>query len=171
MQNANEYKVVDLTQEYKGFVGEETYAVVTDLSADELNSKYREELNKYRPFVILTNEMYKVFTESKKNDERERKRDQLYHDPSALEYAADPDNEKTDPALMYDTTLTYEYIINKMKELPGLEGSRMYKKYILGKTTEEIAQEEGINVVTIRKCISRAKKHLLKVFRECGVIE
>ena len=171
MENTTEYKVIDLTKEYKGFVGEETHAVVTDLSEDELNSKYGDELNKYRPFVILTSEMYEVFTESKKNEERERKRNHLYHDPSALEHEADPDNEKTDPALMYDTTLTYEFIISKMKSLPDLEGPRMYKRYILGMTPEEIADGEGVSARTVYFSLVRGKEHLRKVFVECGVIE
>lgn len=170
MENTNEYKVVDLTKEYKGFVGEETHAVVTDLNEEELNSKYGDELNKFRPFVILSNEMYKVFTDSKRNDERERKRDQLYHDPSALEYEADPDNEKTDPALMYETTLTYEYIVNKMKSLPEV-GPRMYKRYILGMTPEEIAAEEGTSARSVYFSLVRGKELLRKVFVECGVIE
>ena len=171
MQNTNEYKVVDLTKEYKGFVGEETHAVVTDLSEEELNSKYGDELNKFRPFVILSNEMYKVFTDSKRNDERERKRDQLYHDPSALEYEADPDNEKTDPALMYETTLTYEYIVNKMKCLPAPVGSRMYKRYILGCSMEEIAREEGVSRIAVLKSLEIGKEAIRKLFVECGVIE
>lgn len=171
MENANEYKVIDLTKEYKGFVGEETYAVVTDLSEDELNSKYGEELNKFRPFVILTNEMYEVFNETKRNDAREQKRDKLYHDCSALEHAADPDNEKTDPALMYDSTLTYEYIINRMKSLPDPVGTRMYKHYILGSSMDEIAREEGVSRIAVRKSLEIGKRAIYKVFVECGVIE
>ena len=42
-------KVLNLAKEYEGYTGEEKYAIITDLSEEELNLCFKEELEKYRP--------------------------------------------------------------------------------------------------------------------------
>ena len=58
-----EYMVIDLVKEYAGstaFVGTEHYAIVTDLSEENLNSAFSQELKPYKPYVIISREMYRA---------------------------------------------------------------------------------------------------------------
>ena len=39
-------KVINLAYEYKGYTGKEKYAIITDLSEEELNLNYKDEIEK-----------------------------------------------------------------------------------------------------------------------------
>ena len=55
-----EFMVIDLVKEYAGetaFVGTEHYAIVTDLSEEDLFAAFSQELEPYKPFVIITQAM------------------------------------------------------------------------------------------------------------------
>ena len=58
-----EYKIIDLAKEYEGFTGDIQYAIVTDLTEEELEARYGEELTDFHPFVILSGEMFNVMNE------------------------------------------------------------------------------------------------------------
>lgn len=169
----NECKIINLEIEYRGatsFVGTEHYAIVTNLSEEALISKYDKELTSYKPFVIITHEMYEVIKKSNNNDERENKRNALYHDAYAIEDERIPVDEQTDPAAIAETNCNTENIYNAIMSLPGRQGQRLYKKYVLGYSTHEIAVSEGVTEVSVLQSISRAKKTVHDVFVELGVV-
>ena len=49
-----ECKVVCLEYEYPNYTGIEKWAIITDLSEEELNIKYADEIASFRPFVVLS---------------------------------------------------------------------------------------------------------------------
>ena len=67
-------KIINLAIEYRGYTGDILYAVITDLTEDELNKKYGEELSAYRPFVILSRAMGFAIREQQRNEEKYKKR-------------------------------------------------------------------------------------------------
>ncbi len=165
-------KVINLKKEYNGatsYVGSERFAIVTDLTEAELESAFHQDLIPYHPFVIITPEMYKVITESTRNDEREHKREFLYHDVYAIEDERIPSAPLSDPADIAESNDTYKHIIEEMLKLPGLQGRRMYQHYVQGLTIEEIASAEGVATISVYQSIQRAKKAMHKVFAESGV--
>ena len=165
-----EYQVVDLRNEYKGFVGKESYAIVTDLSEEELNSSFSQELEPYRPFVIITNDMYEAFIMTETNDEREKWRERKYHTELSPEALFHLINEMSDPISICESIHNLEYITARMLELPDHQGSRIYKIFILGFTAEELANEEGRSIYTIWQSLRLGKNKLRDVFVECGVV-
>lgn len=169
----NECKIINLEIEYRGatsFVGTEHYAIVTNLSEEALINKYDKELASYKPFVIITPEMYEVIKKSNNNDERENKRNALYHDAYAIEDERIPVDEQTDPAAIAESKFNTEGIYNAIMSLPGRQGQRLYKKYVLGYSTHEIAASEGVTEISVLQSIGRAKKTLYDVFVELGVV-
>ena len=68
------YDVISLPCEYKGYKGDMRYAIITDLSEDELNALYSDELEKYRPFVIITREMRLAMRIYDRNENKHRMR-------------------------------------------------------------------------------------------------
>ncbi len=166
----NDFQVIDLNKEYAGYTGSYPFAIATELTEDELNNLYADEVEAYRPFIIINNEMFEAMRESNLNDERERKRNALYHDAFALDEERHPVDTKSDFLSYWQSLYTMELIINKMMELPGRQGQRMYKHYILGYTTTEVARSEGVLPSTVRQSICRGKAAMRKIFSECGVI-
>ena len=66
-------RVIDLKKEYgDSFQGEEKYAVISDLTKEELLSAYNEELKPYMPFCVVKPKMFEVFSESIKDGKRRR---------------------------------------------------------------------------------------------------
>ena len=168
-----EYMVIDLVKEYAGstaFVGTEHYAIVTDLSEENLNSAFSQELKPYKPYVIISREMYRAMQETHRNDSREHWRDKFCHDTFAIEMEKLPINWKADPALICESIQTVEYILAKMMELPEHQGLRLYDKYIVGYTTNEIAHKEGVSKGSVRKRSKLAKQKIRDVFVECEVV-
>lgn len=164
-------KVLNLAKEYEGYTGEEKYAIITDLSEEELNLCFKEELEKYRPYVILSTKMYAVILESNRNDEREHKRAYRSHDAFAIDDERAPSDASSDPAIIAESDDTYNHIIEEMMKLPGRQGQRLYQHYVLGYSIDEIAASEGITAASVYESLSRAKKAMHKVFVESGVIE
>ena len=169
----HEYKVIDLSIEYAGataFVGTERYAIVTDLTEEQLTSSFDQELEPYKPFVIISREMYKAMRESHKNDNREHWRDLFFHDAFAIELEKLPVDWMTDPALICESLQTVEYILANLWNLPEKRGIRLYKHCILGYKIREIALQENTSIWAVLKSIERAKPEIYEFFVECGVV-
>ena len=168
-----DYLVIDLVNEYGGassFVGKEKFAVATDLSEEELLEKYGQELEPYKPFVIITRKMYEAFRINFNEDERERKRDANYHDAFALDSESPPGDVRLDPTYLTDSRFVLDYILKRMMELPFNQGPLLYKKCVLGYSAEEIAAQEGLTVNALNKRLRRARAAMREIFKECGVI-
>ena len=168
-----EYKIIDLSIEYAGataFVGTERYAIVTDLTEEELTSAFGQELGPYKPFVIISHEMYEAMLETHRNDNREHWRDMFCHDSFAIDMENLPIDWKADPANICESLRIVEYIFSKMKELPDWQGLRLYEKYIIGYSNKEIADKDGVSKRAVRKGIRRAKHKIHDAFVEMGVV-
>ena len=71
----DECKVINLAAEYAGYTGAEKYALVTALSLDDLEARYSKEIQRYKPFLILTPEMGEAIREYHRNNEKFAKRE------------------------------------------------------------------------------------------------
>ncbi|MBR2556530.1 MAG: hypothetical protein IKE94_16910 [Aeriscardovia sp.] len=69
-----------------------------------------------------------------------------------------------------ETIYNLEYISARMLELPNHQGSRIYKKYILGFSNKEIAISEGVSKQTVSRSILLGKAKIHDLFVELGVI-
>lgn len=172
IHTTNNLIVIDLVKEYGGrasFTGQEHFAVVadTELTAEELKA-----VEPYKPYVIITTAMFKAFTDNYSNDDRERKRDALYHEANNVEtdllFLVD---EYSDPVRICEAVESLSLLMDKMLSLPDNQGTRMYKRYVLGFTTREISQQEHVTMDTIQKCLLEARKSIKVAFRELGVID
>ncbi len=65
-----ECKIINLEIEYPGYKGAERYAIITDLSEEVLNARYSEQIEKYRPFIILSKEMGLAMKEFNNNEKK-----------------------------------------------------------------------------------------------------
>ena len=68
------YKVINLKYEYEGYEGSEKWAIISELSEEELFGLYPDEMRRYSPFVLLSVEQGKVISDFKANEDKHRKR-------------------------------------------------------------------------------------------------
>ena len=166
----NDIKIIDLRKEYSGYNEDIPYAIVTNLSENELAEKLGDDIEQYSPYIILTRAMYKAMRNSFLNDERERLRNIKYHDAFALDAAMCLVDEFANPVFICESLYTLDCIYKRMRELPGDIGPRVFKKYVFGFTAREIAVQEGTSYAEVRKCIFRAKPDIHDIFVEMGVV-
>ena len=74
----NDCKVIRLDAEYPGYTGDTKYAIITDLTEEELSARYPAEIKRYIPFVLLSSEMGRAIREHHRNDEKFAKRTARY---------------------------------------------------------------------------------------------
>ncbi len=166
-----EFKVIDLSKEYSGataYTGKERFAIVTDLSEEEL-SKFSYVLEPYKPYVVISVEMFNAMAENNANDKREQWRNCMLHDAFSPESLLLMLDATSDPIKYSESIYNLEYITARMLELPDNQGSRLFKRYVLGYTVKEIALSEGIDERSVQISIKKAKEKIHKAFVECGV--
>ena len=166
----DEYVIINLETEYHGYTGDIPYAIVTDLSEKEFLANFGEETKSFRPCIFLTGKMYSAFLDYDKNEHREHTREGDYHDAFAFESSALLlVDEMANPARICESKFTLACIFKKLRALPDNEGSRIYKRYVIGYTAREIAQQEGVSHWSVRASIVRAKPKVHDIFVELGV--
>ena len=166
----NKVRVIDLNKEYDCNNLEIPYAIVTDLLPVCLKKAYSNVLDKYCPHVILTLEMFEAMYGSHKNDHREHFREGNLHDSLSLEAAMSLVDEFSNPVRICESMYTLDCIFKKMRELPHKVGPRVYKRYVIGFTVQEIAEQENSNIWVVLKCLERALPDIRDIFVEMGVV-
>ena len=73
-QFKNDCKVINLKYEYPGYTGTEPWAIITDLSENELITRYSEQIAPYKPFIILSASYGKARDEYRRNEKKHEMR-------------------------------------------------------------------------------------------------
>ena len=74
---ARDCKLMNLKYEYDGYTGTEKWAVVTELTEEELWDKYPDIISRYTPFVLLSMAQGKVIIDNNRETHRCEMRDVL----------------------------------------------------------------------------------------------
>ena len=169
-----ECKIINLVIEYGRQTGDIRYAVITDLTEDELDLKYSEELSKYRPFIILSRAMGLAIREHQRNDEKFRKR----FSRSTADYESIIDMITVDD----EQTIKYREAIELRSKEQFLEAGRkamalltpLQRQYIIryyqdGATLDEIATETGTRRDTVWENLEAARRKFRKVLSDMEV--
>lgn len=83
---ARDCKLMNLKYEYDGYTGTEKWAVITELTEEELWDKYPDIISRYTPFVLLSMAQGKVIIDDNRETHRCEMRDatNLYACPFVL---------------------------------------------------------------------------------------
>ena len=166
----DECTVIDLRTEYGcSFVGEAPIAIVSKLGADQIKKEFPKEIEAYPYFTVITPEIFEAFQDFHKENEQHRING-INHPAIPYELA---ESVLIDPLgnipIICESGIALESIIEKMLNLPDRQGSRLYKRYILGYTTQEIAVQEGVSEETVRRSLRDGKTAILGVFIDLEV--
>lgn len=168
-QFTRECKLINLRYEYEGYMNEIQWAIVTELSEEELFQKYSEEIKPYSPFIRLSVSQGEVFEEGIRYENKNRMREKRCGHVFDI---TDDDFGNYHPELI--VTDTEEELIRRdeaktlqtaLNTLSKLNRERVYKFFFLGMNYSEIAREEGLCESSIRRSIENSVKKL-KTFYE-----
>lgn len=159
-------KVISLKYEYPGYTGIEQWAIITNLSEEELNIRYSKQITPLKPFIVLSASFGEVRREYKRNEDKYHKRSCRSIDPF------DYDDELIavhHPELVIDTFDEYiiqseecERIRTALTQLEPKQKERIVKYFFDGLSTSEIAKEENTSRQAVLKSINAAIKKLKK---------
>ncbi len=167
-QFTRECKLINLRYEYEGYTNDIQWAIVTELSEEELFRKYPKEIKRYIPFVRLSVSQGEVFEESKRYENKCRMREKRtgcdfniadnfgnYHSELIV-------NNMEDELIRKDEAKTLQAALNTLSKSSR---ERIYKFFFLGMNYSEIACIEGVGESSIRRSIENSVKKL-KTFYE-----
>ena len=163
-------KVIDLRTEYGfSFVGDTPIAIVSDLDAEQIRKAFPKEIEAYPSFTLLTPAVYEVFSNFYKEEERVRVQNSA-HPLIPIELA---ESVLIDPLgnipIICESSIALEHIIGEMLDLPDQQGPRMYKRFILGYSPDEIAAAESVSKSAVWHSLQQGKSAIREVFIELGV--
>ena len=170
---AKDCKLINLQYEYSGYTGTEKWAIVTELSEKELETKCPDVIRKYTPFVLLSVAQGEVITEYQNAEAKERMRKLRYGHPFDIN---DGEFEEHHPELFVEDdtveqlclTEEKQYIKKAIDKLTDIQKRRIVAYYFEDKSIREIAAAEGVNFSKVDRSINLALKKL-KIFLSEGV--
>ncbi len=161
-----ECKVINMKYEYNGYIGNEQWAIISELTEDEILEKYRPFVEEYIPFIVLTPAFGEVRDEFRRNEKKFQMRASRSHDIFHFEDGA---IELYHPELICDDfekqffkSEEEQALRNAIAQLKPIQRERLIKYYFEGKSSRQIAKEEGVNYSKIDNSISAALKNLKK---------
>lgn len=161
---AVQVKVINLKHEYPGFTGDTNWAVITDLSEEELVRMFGNQFGSYGPFLILSLEEGEILADFNRNEDKHAKRQIRSGEAFGYEEGT---SESVHEELVSDTLLDdvlmeldIQMLKKCMDQLPEVQRRRVDLYYLNGMTLAEVAAAEGVNVNAVNKSIKAALKAL-----------
>ena len=160
--------IIELRFEYPNYTGTEKYAIVTELSQTEIELLYSEQIQKYVPYLILSEDYLKIRNDFLLNEDKAVKRIKNKHDAYGYE---DGEMEQYHSELALqdfsDSLIDNIYLRELLEMLPEQQYRRIFQYCFEGRGLAEIAETEGVSHQSISKSI-RAGLKLMKNFQLRG---
>jgi len=178
---ARDCKLINLKYEYDGYIGTEKWAIVTELTEEELWDKYPDIIGRYIPFVLLSVSQGSVIDESHRNNDKYVKRAartldiygyeddifEQFHKTMCVQFL-DPFEKAEEEMQEQKKELRRWLEIRKVREtlsmMPPVQRQRLLKYVVEGKSYRQIAGEEGTYHSSVSKSIEAAKKNFKKIY-------
>ena len=167
-QFTNECKIINLKHEYEGYKDEIQWAIITELTEEELYQKYPTEIQTYIPFIKLSISQGKVFEDSERYEAKHRMRAIRHgHNFDITDEEFERHHHELLVCSVEDETIQQEET-KKIKEalstLSESQRNRIYKHYFLQMIYSEIAREEGVKHTSVKESIEVSIKKLKTFF-------
>jgi len=175
-QDDKKYKVINLKYEYEGYEGNEKWAIISELSEKELFGLYPDKMRRYSPFILLSIEQGKVIDDFKLNEDKYRKRsinnedyfgysegltENLHTEAIVPDFVEQQEDEEY---CQMREELKQQLFDKAMESLTEKQRKYLLLRYVEGKTSVEIAREEGIAEQVVRKHTQTAIRKFEKIF-------
>ena len=144
-----EYVILNLHKEYPGYQDDCHYAVVTDLSPDEFQTKHGELLRTLSKVVYLTKDQLRAFNEYDRNEAKHRMRrirrhvmDGYNEGETEIIYSLESKDNLDDLMIRNEKSILIQKAMNKLSEV---QKRRLLLYYYYGLSCCEIASLEGVS--------------------------
>lgn len=176
-----EYQAVNLITEYGQKLNGCKYAVASANSQKDMEEKYGECIEIFRPYIFLTSEEFAPIRESQRNNDKYHKKElrdqELYGFTEELTEIA---NEccflSGEEPIAIDVMIEIEeneafrckedMMRNSLMTLTDTQRRRSEMYFVKGMSFRRIAELEGIDEKAVRKSIEGAKKKILEYFKK-----
>ena len=173
----DECKVINLAAEYDGYTGAEKYALVTALSLD-VEARYSKEIQRYKPFLILTPEMGEAIREYHRNNEkfakREAREESVFITCSEAEesqiQALSVEDAQTilqaESDDVEESQRIYQLSSKALKTLTPLQREYLIRHFINGESIRAIAEQTGTRKNNVLKTYRRGLKKYIRAIND-----
>ena len=163
-ENTEILAIVDLTQEYPGWTGEEQWAVVTNCSGSIIYD--HPEVQKHQPCIFMTSEQWEAIVVSLKNDEKFRTRDRRKHDLFGYEDCdIERDSSSTNPVLDEIVLREIKKCLVSASNIISDKQRQRLKMYLIDRySLAEIASLEKVSTMSIHESIKAGIKIIKNYF-------
>lgn len=169
-QFVKECVLLDPEREYPGYTGSEKCFIVTDLSQDEFERKYRPFLKKLRPYLLVDKSFLAARSIYRRNYNKHKMR--AYRTEDIFGYV-DSTTEIHNKKLVvnslfveYETREKAREIELALDSLTETQKRRIVMRFYECRTYEEIAETEGVSINAVIDSIERG----LNVLRKTNVV-
>jgi len=174
----DECKVINLAAEYAGYTGAEKYALVTALSLDELEARYSKDIQRYKPFLILTPEMGEAIREYHRNNEkfakREAREESVFITCSEAEesqiQALSVEDAQTilqaESDDVEESQRIHQLSSKALKTLTPLQREYLIRHFINGESIRAIAEQTGTRKNNVLKTYRRGLKKYIRAIND-----
>mgnify|MGYP002649057154 CR=1 FL=1 len=169
-------EVIETKYEYPQYTGVEKWIIITDLTEEELNSRYAEQIAPLRPFIILARSFGEVRNDFRRNEKKHHMRavrscsiydfseeTENYH-PEIVTYSLEDEILMNEEEQLLAQKM--ELVQAAISQLKPIQRDRLVKFFFDGKSMREIADEEGVNHSAVSKSINAAIKKVKKFFEK-----
>lgn len=161
--------MIRLKYEYPGYTGTEKYAIISDLSYEQIVEKHAPVVKQYIPFLLLSKAAGEVFAEFKRNEDKFFKRMQR-DDSYGFE---DGTTELYNSGICVPDFTGELFEEEKDSRIVWAAFARLtptQKKYVRqhlfgGKTFTRIAKDEGKSIKTVQEAYIAAIKKMKKFLK------
>lgn len=169
-------EVIETKYEYPQYTGVEKWIIITDLTEEELNSKYAEQIKPLRPFIILARSFGEIRDDFRRNEKKHYMRSvrscSIYdfseeteeHHPEIVSYSLEDEILMNEEEQLLSQKM--ELVQVAISQLKPIQRDRLVKFFFDGKSMREIADEEGVNHSAVSKSINAAIKKVKKFFEK-----
>ena len=172
--------IINLATEYPGFIGDTPYAIITDLSEEDLNARFEIEISPYRPFVILTSEMGSVIIEHHQNEDKYTKRVArgevslsnisdyvgFYQSLIVNDAATTMDLEES---LKKPREIIIDSTLKALMTLSPRQQNYLIRHYAYKVSLKTLAEETGTHRNNVLRVCQRGRNKFIKAMEEMGI--
>lgn len=162
-----EYELINLEVEYPGIKGGVKWAVISDLSMDELMKRYNELLI-YTPVILLSQEQGEAFKEFHRNEHKHEMREVRNNISSGYEegtsesiFSFFSELHTEEDAICSGEA---ERIRDAIDSLTAVQQRRVKQYFFEGLTFREIAEREGVSYKNVFKSVKASIEKIKKLF-------
>lgn len=155
-----------MKHEYNGYTGNKQWAIISELTEDEILEKYHSLIDEYIPFILLSPAFCEVCDEFRRNEKKFQMRAIRNHDfynfEDGLIELYHPELSLDDIESQFFKNEEEQTLWKSIIQLKPIQKERLIKYYFWRKNSSQIAKEDGVSSQAVDKSLESAIENLKK---------